>query len=153
MTAQAEQANNNASHKGNGDKENHFEEAHKKTARDFYVKVEGKTRDEARKIVDGLVARGLLKDISFYVKAIKNEAVRQENIAKREQAQKEQREREAREEQARREEFARREAEKEKAKAAAEIEAAAAAVAWPARAEAKELEWALQAEKAAKLAA
>jgi len=117
MTAQAEQANNNASHKGNGDKENHFDEAHKKTARDFYVKVEGKTRDEARKIVDGLVARGLLKDLAFYVKAIKDEAVRQENIAKREQAQKEQREREQREEQARRDDFARRQAEKEQAKA------------------------------------
>jgi hypothetical protein len=115
MTAQAEKAN--TQHAGNGDKAGHAEQAHQKTARDYYVKVEGKTREEARVIVERLVKGNMLQPIAFYVKAIKDEAIRQENLRKREEAQK------ARDEQAKRDEEARKERKAQEDKAKAEKKA------------------------------
>jgi hypothetical protein len=99
MTVQAEQAK--ATHKGNGDSANHANLAHAKTARDYYIKCEGKTRDEARVIVDRLVKGNLLQPIAFYVKAIKDEAIRQENLRKREEQQKEREAQDKKDEEAR----------------------------------------------------
>ena len=108
---------NNETHKANGDKANHFDEAHKKTARDYYVKVENFSREDARSKVEQLAKAGLLQPVAFYVKAIKDEAQRQENLRKREEAQKE-REAQAKREQAEREAKAKAQAEsKAKAKA------------------------------------
>jgi hypothetical protein len=75
---------NTTAHAGNGDKARHAEEATKKIARKFYVEVEGKTLDEARKIVEGLVAKGLLKDSVYYNAGITKHSAEEARVKERE---------------------------------------------------------------------
>ena len=108
----------NTQHAGNGDKARHSDEATKKIARKFYVDVEGKTLDEARKIVDGLVSKGLLKDSAYYNAAIARNAQEKARVKEREERRAEEK---AKEEQVKAD-FAKKKAEEAAKKAKPELE-------------------------------
>jgi hypothetical protein len=82
-------------HKNNGDTASHAEKATEAVARKYYTQVEGKTLEEARKIIANLVAKGMLRDSGYYNQAITRDAKEKENVLKREQARKEREEAEA----------------------------------------------------------
>jgi hypothetical protein len=82
-------------HKNNGDTATNADKATEAVARKYYTQVEGKTLEEARKIISNLVAKGMLKDANYYNQAITRDAKEKENVAHREQARKEREEADA----------------------------------------------------------